>query len=64
MVTFFALGPTLTIQERRRLMHGLLEQVVSSERIDERHARPVGERTEVVLRGGTVLVPALATAAA
>jgi Recombinase zinc beta ribbon domain len=35
MVTFFALGPTLTIQERRRLMHGLLEQVVSPERIDE-----------------------------
>jgi DNA invertase Pin-like site-specific DNA recombinase len=48
--------PTLTIQERRRLMHGLLERVVVT-RADRRgrHARPIGERTQVVLRGGSIL---------
>jgi hypothetical protein len=51
-----AAWPTLTIQERRRLMHGLLERVVVT-RADRRgrHARPIGERTEVTLRGGTIL---------
>jgi len=50
--------PDLTIQERRRLMHGLLEQVVVT-RADRRgrHARPIGERTEIVLRGGSTLEP-------
>jgi len=50
--------PALTIQERRRLMHGLLEQVVVT-RADRRgrHARPIGERTEIVLRGGSTLEP-------
>jgi site-specific DNA recombinase len=48
--------PTLTTQERRRLMHGLLERVVVT-RADRRgrHARPIGERTEIILRGGVVL---------
>jgi site-specific DNA recombinase len=48
--------PSLTIQERRRLMHGLLERVVVT-RADRRgrHARPIGERTQVVLRGGSIL---------
>jgi DNA invertase Pin-like site-specific DNA recombinase len=48
--------PSLTVQERRRLMHGLLEQVIVS-RADRRgrHARPIGERTQVVLRGGSIL---------
>jgi DNA invertase Pin-like site-specific DNA recombinase len=48
--------PSLTVQERRRLMHGLLEQVIVS-RADRRgrHARPIGERTQVVLRGGSTL---------
>jgi site-specific DNA recombinase len=48
--------PKLTIQERRRLMHGLLERVVVT-RADRRgrHARPIGERAEVVLRGGSIL---------
>jgi DNA invertase Pin-like site-specific DNA recombinase len=48
--------PKLTIQERRRLMHGLLDKVVVT-RADRRgrHARPIGERTQVVLRGGSIL---------
>jgi site-specific DNA recombinase len=48
--------PSLTVQERRRLMHGLLEQVIVT-RADRRgrHARPIGERSQVVLRGGSTL---------
>jgi site-specific DNA recombinase len=48
--------PALTIQERRRLMHGLLDRVVVT-RADRRgrHARPIGERTQVVFRGGSIL---------
>jgi hypothetical protein len=52
--------PSLTIQERRRLMHGLLERVVVT-RADRRgrHARPVRERAQIILRGGAGLeVPA------
>jgi site-specific DNA recombinase len=50
--------PTLTVQERRRLMNGLLDQVVLT-KADRRgrHARPVSERTEIVLRGGVALSP-------
>jgi len=50
--------PGLTIQERRRLMHGLVERVVVT-RADRRgrHARPIGERTEIVLRGSVTLEP-------
>ena len=48
--------PSLTIQERRRLMHGLLERVVVT-RADRRgrHARPVGERAQIILRGSVAL---------
>jgi hypothetical protein len=48
--------PDLTTQERRRLMHGLLERVVVT-RADRRgrHARPIGERAQIILRGGFVL---------
>jgi site-specific DNA recombinase len=48
--------PSLTVQERRRLMHGLLERVIVT-RADRRgrHARPIGERAQVVLRGGSIL---------
>lgn len=48
--------PSLTVQERRRLMHGLLERVIVT-RADRRgrHARPIGERAQVVLRGGSTL---------
>lgn len=50
--------PTLTVQERRRLMNGLLEQVVLT-RADRRgrHASPIGQRTEIVLRGAVPLNP-------
>jgi hypothetical protein len=48
--------PSLTVQERRRLMHGLLERVIVT-RADRRgrHARPIGGRSQVVLRGGSTL---------
>jgi hypothetical protein len=50
--------PSLKTQERRRLMHGLLEQVVVT-RADRRgrHARPIGERAQIILRGGVQLEP-------
>ena len=48
--------PTLTPGEKRRLMHGLLDRVVVT-RADRRgrHARPIGERTAILLRGDVVL---------
>jgi site-specific DNA recombinase len=50
--------PSLRTQERRRLMHGLLEQVVVT-RADRRgrHARPIGERAQIILRGGVQFEP-------
>jgi hypothetical protein len=50
--------PTLTVQERRRLMNGLLDRVVLT-KADRRgrHARPVRERAEIILRGGVRLDP-------
>jgi hypothetical protein len=50
--------PSLTIQERRRLMHGPLERVVV-QRADRRgrQASPMGERTQIVLRGEALLEP-------
>jgi hypothetical protein len=50
--------PSLSVQEHRRLMHGLLERVVVT-RADKRgrHARPIGERTQIILRGGALLEP-------
>lgn len=48
--------PTLTVQERRRLMNGLLQQVLVTKADGRgRHARPVAERTAIVLRGGVPL---------
>jgi site-specific DNA recombinase len=48
--------PTLTIQERRRLMHGLVEQIVVSRALGRgRTAEPIAKRTQIVLRGGTYL---------
>ena len=49
--------PRLAIQERRRLLHGLLDRVVVT-RADRRgrHARPIGERTQIVLRGNVSLL--------
>lgn len=46
--------PTLTVPEKRRLMHGLLEQVVVTWAEGRgRHANPIAERTEIILRGST-----------
>jgi DNA invertase Pin-like site-specific DNA recombinase len=53
-----AAWPTLTIQERRRLMHGLLEQVVVTRAAGRgRKAEPITERATIVLRGGADLSP-------
>lgn len=48
--------PTLSVQEKRRLLHGLLDRVVVT-RADARgrHAGPIGERTQIVLRGNVLL---------
>jgi site-specific DNA recombinase len=50
--------PELTVQEKRRLMHGLLDRVVLT-RADSRgrHARPIDQRTQIVLRGNVLLGP-------
>ena len=51
-----AAWPTLTIPERRRLMHGLLEQVVVTRATGRgRNAEPIAERTTIVVRGGADL---------
>jgi DNA invertase Pin-like site-specific DNA recombinase len=50
--------PTLTIQEKRRLLHGLLDRVVLR-RVDSRRQKvPVADRTQIVLRGNVLLEPA------
>jgi hypothetical protein len=50
--------PELTVQERRRLLHGLLDRVVLR-RAPARgpQAVPVAERTQIVLRGNVLLEP-------
>ena len=51
-----AAWPTLIPQEKRRLLHGLLDQVVLARAEGRgRHANPVGERAEIILRGGSSL---------
>jgi DNA invertase Pin-like site-specific DNA recombinase len=48
-----AAWPTLAIQEKRRLMNGLLDQVIVTRAEGRgRYANPISERTEIVLRGG------------
>jgi site-specific DNA recombinase len=48
--------PSLTVQEKRRLLHGLLDRVVVSRAKGRgRHANPVSERTQSVLRGNVLL---------
>lgn len=48
--------PTLAMQEKRRLMHGLLDRVVVSRAKGRgRHANPVTERTQIVLKGNVLL---------
>jgi site-specific DNA recombinase len=47
--------PTLTTQERRRLLHGLLDRVVLR-RVDARRENvPIADRTQIVLRGNVLL---------
>jgi site-specific DNA recombinase len=47
--------PDLTIAEKRRLLHGLLDRVVLR-RVDGRREKvPISERTKIILRGGEVL---------
>jgi DNA invertase Pin-like site-specific DNA recombinase len=54
--------PTLSVPEKRRLMHGLLERVVVT-RADRRgrHSRPIAERTQILLRGSVPLQPSRET---
>jgi hypothetical protein len=48
--------PSLSVQDRRRLLHGLLDRVVVSRaRGRGRHANPVSERTQIVLKGYVLL---------
>ena len=51
-----AAWPTLGVQEKRRLMHGLLDRVLIR-RADRRgrHAQPISERAQIVLRGDMTL---------
>ena len=46
--------PTLTTQEKRRLLHGLLDRVVLR-RSDARLGLPIADRTQIVLRGNVLL---------
>jgi hypothetical protein len=51
--------PTLTTQEKRQLLHGLLDRVVVTRaRRRGRHANPIGDRTQIFLRGDVPLSPA------
>jgi len=51
--------PTLTTQEKRSLLHGLLDRVVLR-RVDGRRERvPVADRAQIVLRGNVLLEPAV-----
>jgi hypothetical protein len=50
--------PTLSVSEKRRLMHGLLDRVVITRATGRgRHAEPIGERTQIMLRGNALLTP-------
>jgi site-specific DNA recombinase len=51
-----AAWPELTLQEKRLLLHGLLDRVVLTRSAGRgRKATPVDERTQIVLRGGVLL---------
>ncbi len=56
--------PQLTIQEKRRLLHGLLDRVVPRRAGARGNAAPkVTERTQIVLRGNVLLEPIATTTA-
>jgi hypothetical protein len=46
--------PSLTTQEKRRLLHGLLERVIL-QRSAARDLVPIHQRTQIMLRGGVML---------
>jgi hypothetical protein len=53
-----AAWPQLTLQERRRLLHGLLDRVVLKRSAGRgSKATPVNKRTQIVLRGNVLLEP-------
>jgi DNA invertase Pin-like site-specific DNA recombinase len=48
--------PTLSVQDKRRLLHGLLDRVVVSRAAGRgKNANPLSERTQIVLRGNVLL---------
>jgi hypothetical protein len=50
--------PSLSTQEKRQLLHGLLDRVVLSRAgARGRAAPPIGSRTEIILRGNVLLEP-------
>jgi site-specific DNA recombinase len=52
-----AAWPTLTLHEKRRLMHGLLDQVtVRRAQGRGRDATPISRRTEIIMRGNELLL--------
>jgi site-specific DNA recombinase len=53
-----AAWPTLSTEEKRRLLHGLLDRVVLRRAgARGRQAPPIDERTQIVLRGNVLLEP-------
>ena len=53
-----AAWPTLATPEKRRLLHGLLDRVILQRAgARGRLAPPIGERTQIVLRGNVLLEP-------
>jgi site-specific DNA recombinase len=51
-----AAWPTLSTHEKRRLLHGLLDRVIVKRASGRgRHAEPIDQRTQIVLRGNVVL---------
>jgi hypothetical protein len=52
--------PEFTIQEKRQLLHGLLDRVVVTRDENSRSkklAAPLSERVQIVLKGGVILAP-------
>jgi site-specific DNA recombinase len=47
--------PKLSVQRKRRLMQGLLEQVILRRRTGALGSDPISDRTQIVLRGGALL---------
>ncbi len=50
--------PTLTIAEKRQLLHGLLDRIILQRAVKRgRSAPPIGSRIQIVLRGSVLLEP-------